>query len=79
MFSNRCCSNRQFGMGFGMNQNSCCSEQPVVEPTITKCVEQEFYHEVPHVCPIHTHTINIFINILIHHNILAQKKNKYAI
>ena len=28
MFSNRCCSNRQFGMGF------------------------------PHVCPIHTHTIN---------------------
>ena len=47
MFSNRCCSNRQFGMGFGMNQNSCCSEQPVVEPTITKCVEQEFYHEVP--------------------------------
>ena len=58
MFSNRCCSNRQFGMGFGMNQNSCCSEQPVVAPTITKCVEQEFYHEVPHVCPIHTHTIN---------------------
>ncbi|MFV0249788.1 MAG: hypothetical protein ACK5HP_01970 [Bacilli bacterium] len=33
-------------------------EQQVVEPTITKCIEQEFYHEIPHVCPIHTHTIN---------------------
>ena len=22
-------------------------EQQVIEPTITKCVEQEFYHEVP--------------------------------
>ena len=29
-----------------------------VEPTITKCVEKEFFHEVPHVCPIHTHVIN---------------------
>lgn len=47
MFSNRCCSNRQFQMGYGMGQNVCCGEQPVIEPTITKCVEQEFYHEVP--------------------------------
>lgn len=31
---------------------------PVVEPTITKCVEKECFHEVPHVCPIHTHVIN---------------------
>ena len=41
----------------------CCQRQPqmeqcVMEPTITKCVEKEFYHEVPHVCPIHTHVIN---------------------
>lgn len=59
MFSNRCC-NRQFGMGFGMpmNQNmGCCQESQVVEPTITKCVEEEVYHEVPHICPIHTHKI----------------------
>ena len=59
MFSNRCCcNNRGFGFGFGMNGNTCCNEQPVIEPTITKCVEEEFYHEVPHVCPIHTHKIN---------------------
>ena len=40
-----------------------CCRQPqmencIMEPTITKCVEKEFYHEVPHVCPIHTHVIN---------------------
>ena len=60
MFGRGCC-NRQQGM-FGMSQNnygmSPCMEQPVVEPTITKCVEKEFYHEVPHVCPMHTHVVN---------------------
>ena len=24
-----------------------CMEGEIVEPTITKCVEKEFYHEVP--------------------------------
>ena len=65
MFRNCCCNNnRQNMMGFGpqpmmggMNQAPIMEGQ-VIEPTITKCVEQEFYHEVPHVCPIHTHTIN---------------------
>ena len=33
-------------------------EQPIMEPTINKCVEKEFYHEVQHCCPIHTHVIN---------------------
>lgn len=47
MFRN--CCNRQMGMGF-MPQSDCCMEQQVVEPAITKCVEKEFYHEVPHVC-----------------------------
>ena len=50
MFSNRCCSNRQNMFGFGMNKGfigTPMMEQQVVEPTITKCVEQEFYHEVP--------------------------------
>lgn len=60
MFGRRCC-NRQQGM-FGMQPNTCgmnpCMEQTVVEPTITKCIEKEIYHEVPHVCPIHTHVIN---------------------
>ena len=49
-----CCNNRQ--NMFNMNQPMM--EGQVVEPTINKCVEKEFYHEVPHVCPIHTHTIN---------------------
>ena len=31
---------------------------PVMEPTITKCIEKEFYHEVPHCIPIHTHVID---------------------
>jgi hypothetical protein len=42
---------------------NCCNQRvdncrEIVEPTITKCIEKEFYHEVPHVCPIHTHVIN---------------------
>ena len=44
------------------NQNKCCPKRQmcdqVIEPTITKCIEKDFYHEVPHVCPIHTHVIN---------------------
>ena len=59
MFGRRCCQDRQMGF-FNMqpNMNSCCMEQAIVEPTINKCAEKEFYHEVPHVCPIHTHTVN---------------------
>lgn len=53
-----CCNNMMPQM-----QQNCCGmdpirEQCIVEPTINKCVEKEFYHEVPHVCPIHTHVIN---------------------
>jgi len=33
-------------------------ENVVTEPTVNKCVEKEFFHEVPHVCPVHTHTVN---------------------
>ncbi len=68
MSNRNCCSSRQ-NMGFaqpqmGMMQgNQMGMMQPmmegqVIEPTITQCQEREFYHEVPHVCPIHTHTIN---------------------
>lgn len=50
--------NNRWGMkGCGCNTNYS-NECMVTEPTITKCIEKEFYHEVPHVCPIHTHTIN---------------------
>ena len=48
MFRNSCCGSRQ-NMGM-YNQGMMVQpmmEQQVVEPTITKCVEQEFYHEVP--------------------------------
>lgn len=64
MFRNCCDNARQnvMGMPYGMPQGVMgaqpAMEGAVVEPTITKCVEQEFYHEVPHVCPIHTHTVN---------------------
>lgn len=33
------------------NRTGCCMpqmEQPIVEPAINKCIEKEFYHEVPH-------------------------------
>jgi len=49
---------------YGYNNCGCgCNQMPereciITEPTITKCCEKEFYHEVPHVCPIHTHTVN---------------------
>lgn len=42
----------------GCGCNNMNTEAVITEPTITKCVEKEFFHEVPHVCPIHTHTIN---------------------
>lgn len=35
-----------------------CRQDPIIEPTKTTCVEKQFCHEVPHICPIHTHTIN---------------------
>ena len=58
MFCNRNCCRQGFGMNQNMMNMNPMMEQEVIEPTITKCVEQEFYHEVPHVCPIHTHTVN---------------------
>lgn len=60
LFNKNCCCNRQGGFGFPMNNGSCQQqmEGPVMEPTITKCIEKEFYHEVPHCCPIHTHVVN---------------------
>ncbi len=42
-------------MGMGMHGQAC---SPIVEPTMTQCIECEFFHEVPHVCPKHTHIIN---------------------
>ena len=49
MFNKRCCCNKGF-----MPQ----PVEPIYEPMINNCVEQDFYCEVPHICPINTHTIN---------------------
>ena len=50
LFNKKCCE-RQNGYGYGsmMNQQPMM-EQPIMEPTITNCVEKEFYHEVPQAC-----------------------------
>ena len=37
------------------NKQNCCKRQmseQIIEPTQTKCVEKEFYHEVPQDCPL---------------------------
>ncbi len=63
LFGKKCCR-PMMGMNQAPMMDGCgCNQQPamecpVVEPTINKCVEKEFYHEVPHVCPVHTHVIN---------------------
>lgn len=48
--------NNKWGNMFG--SKSCGCNQVITEPVITNCIEKEFVHEVPHVCPIHTHVIN---------------------
>ena len=48
-----------FNQNFMKPNSGCCNrQQQVIEPTINKCVQKDFYHEVPHVCPIHTHVVN---------------------
>lgn len=49
-----------FRRNCGCNQG-CMGRQnmePVIEPMVNNCVEKDYYCEVPHVCPINTHTIN---------------------
>ena len=55
--------NRQGMMGmYGGAQmpasNTCGCNEQVMEPAITNCVEQNCYHQVEHIIPIHTHVIN---------------------
>lgn len=58
LFNKKCCCDRQMGFGnfgpqaydqnqMGFGGNMGC---PIIEPAINKCVEKEFFHEVPHVC-----------------------------
>ena len=44
MLFNKNCCDRQ--MEYGMGQNMGC---PIIEPTINKCIEREFCHDVPQV------------------------------
>lgn len=44
MFNQNCCNRRQNGCGRQIMEQ-------VVEPTINKCVQKDFYHEVPQECP----------------------------
>ncbi len=54
---------RNFGFG-PMNMKGDCGcekpkmECPIIEPAVNKCIEKDFYYEVPHICPVHTHIIN---------------------
>lgn len=58
LFNRRCCE-QQPCCSEQNNQNGCTRIEPMVmEPTITNCIERDFYHVVPHCCPIHTHIIN---------------------
>lgn len=46
---------RRFGCCNNMMMGNCCPrqnecERQVIEPTINKCVEKEFFHEVPQEC-----------------------------
>ena len=49
--------------GFGRRNNGCnqdpCRQNEVIEPTITKCVEKEFYHEVPQDYPFMSYELMI--------------------
>lgn len=57
MFNKRCCRDMQMQGMMPMDTCNPCNQE-IIEPTINKCIEREFYHEVPHVCPIHTHVVN---------------------
>ena len=49
---------KRCGMQPGYMPMGCGCESPIIEPVINKCVEKDYYHEVKHVCPFHTHVVN---------------------
>ena len=51
---NRCsCKNN---MNYNPRMNMGCN--PIIEPEVNNFVEKEFYYDVDHVIPVHTHVIN---------------------
>ena len=56
MFRKNCdCKNHA---NYGDNYDRQGMMEPIIEPMINNCVEKDYYCEIPHVCPINTHTIN---------------------
>lgn len=64
LFDKNCCGNfsrqnidmvNQPRMPIRMSGQVC---SPIIEPTMTQCIERDFCYEVPHICPKHTHIIN---------------------
>ena len=55
-FNNNCCNNN-WQSECCMMKNDCGCNQ-VIEPTIERCVERNFYSTVEHICPINTKIIN---------------------
>ena len=49
---------RNYGCGCNQNMDPC-RQNEVIEPTITKCVEKEFYHEVPQDYPFMSYELMI--------------------
>ncbi len=47
MFNQNCCN--QNGNMFGRQGCQRQVSEQVIEPTINKCIQKDFYHEVPHV------------------------------
>ena len=58
MFNQNCCHKNNNMFENQLPQGCQRQIQEVVEPVINKCVEKVYQHEVPHICPIHTHIIN---------------------
>lgn len=56
MFKRNCGCKNQDNYGYDYDRQGMM--EPIVEPMVNNCVEKDFYCEVPHVCPINTHTIN---------------------
>lgn len=56
-FNDRCCARRHCCHHKPMC-NPGCGAQPIMEPVINKYIETETFHEVPHICPVHTHKMN---------------------
>ena len=55
MFGKKCCGGMNQGMP--MIPGAFSNGGEIIEPTITKCIEEECCHEVKHICPFHTHVV----------------------